>query len=71
VKAIAPARILFVLGWKMLGLEQSLGSRIVTYPYDLVILCPVGRYKGSLRGIVILERDAGEFFARWLASRSP
>jgi RNA-directed DNA polymerase len=29
----------FVLGWKMLGLEQSLGSRIVTYADDLVILC--------------------------------
>ena len=28
----------FVLGWKMLGLEQSLGSRIVTYADDLVIL---------------------------------
>jgi hypothetical protein len=27
----------FVLGWKMLGLERSLGSRIVTYADDLVI----------------------------------
>jgi RNA-directed DNA polymerase len=26
----------FVLGWKMLGLERSLGSRIVTYADDLV-----------------------------------
>ena len=26
----------FVLGWKMLGLEQSLGSRIVTYADDRV-----------------------------------
>src|SRR5262249_49478658 len=25
----------FVLGWKMLGLEQSLGSRFVTYADDL------------------------------------
>jgi hypothetical protein len=24
----------FVLGWKMLGLERSLGSRIVTYARD-------------------------------------
>jgi len=28
-----------VLGWKKLGLEQRLGSRIVTYADDLVILC--------------------------------
>ena len=28
----------FVLGWKMLGLERSLGTRIVTYADDLVIL---------------------------------
>jgi retron-type reverse transcriptase len=33
----------FVLGWKMLGLEQSLGSRIVTYADDLVILCRQGK----------------------------
>jgi hypothetical protein len=33
----------FVLGWKMLGLEQSLGSRIVTHADDLVILCRRGR----------------------------
>jgi hypothetical protein len=29
----------FVLGWKKLGLERSLGSRIVAYADDLVILC--------------------------------
>jgi RNA-directed DNA polymerase len=29
----------FVLGWKKFGLEQSLGTRIVTYADDLVILC--------------------------------
>src|ERR1039458_9509576 len=29
----------FVLAWKKLGLERSLGSRIVTYADDLVILC--------------------------------
>jgi retron-type reverse transcriptase len=28
----------FVLGWKMLGLERSLGTRIVTYADDLVIM---------------------------------
>jgi len=29
----------FVLGWKKLGLELSLGTRIVNYADDLVILC--------------------------------
>ena len=33
----------FVLGWKQLGLEQHLGSRIVTYADDLVILCKRGK----------------------------
>ena len=33
----------FVLGWKMLGLERSLGTRIVTYADDLVILCRKGK----------------------------
>src|SRR4030095_349798 len=32
----------FVLGWKKLGLEKRLGSRIVTYADDLVILCKKG-----------------------------
>jgi group II intron reverse transcriptase/maturase len=39
----------FVLGWKMLGLEQSLGSRIVTYADDLVILCRKGRADEALQ----------------------
>jgi group II intron reverse transcriptase/maturase len=39
----------FVLGWKMLGLEQSLGSRIVTYADDLVILCRRGKAEEALR----------------------
>jgi group II intron reverse transcriptase/maturase len=38
----------FVLGWKMLGLEQSLGSRIVTYADDLVILCRRGKAEQAL-----------------------
>ena len=33
----------FVLGWKKLGLEQSLGARLVTYADDLVILCKRGK----------------------------
>jgi len=38
----------FVLGWKMLGLEESLGSRIVTYADDLVILCRRGNAEEAL-----------------------
>ena len=33
----------FVQGWKKLGLEQSLGARLVTYADDLVILCKRGK----------------------------
>ena len=33
----------FVLGWKKLGLEQRLGTRLVTYADDLVILCRRGK----------------------------
>jgi group II intron reverse transcriptase/maturase len=33
----------FVLAWKQLGLERRLGSRIVTYADDLVILCRRGK----------------------------
>jgi len=39
----------FVLGWKKLGLEQSLGSRIVTYADDLVILCRRGKAEQALQ----------------------
>ena len=38
----------FVLGWKKLGLEKSLGSRIVTYADDLVILCRRGTAEQAL-----------------------
>src|SRR5215470_2385020 len=38
----------FVLGWKKLGLEESLGSRIVTYADDLVILCRKGSADAAL-----------------------
>jgi hypothetical protein len=38
----------FVLGWKTLGLEQSLGSRIMTYADDLVILCRKGKAEQAL-----------------------
>jgi RNA-directed DNA polymerase len=39
----------FVLGWKMLGLERSLGTRLVTYADDLVILCKKGRADEALQ----------------------
>jgi len=39
----------FVLGWKTLGLEQRLGTRIVTYADDLVILCRKGRAEEALQ----------------------
>src|SRR5580658_5563316 len=44
----------FVLGWKMLGLERSLGSRLVTYADDLV---PKGE---SRRGLATTARDHGQ-----------
>jgi group II intron reverse transcriptase/maturase len=45
----------FVLGWKKLGLGKRLGSRIVTYADDLVILCRKGKAEEALhqlRGIM-------------------
>jgi retron-type reverse transcriptase len=38
-----------VLGWKKLGLEQSLGTRIVSYADDLVILCQKGKAEAALQ----------------------
>jgi RNA-directed DNA polymerase len=38
----------FVLGWKKLRLEQSLGTRLVTYADDLVILCRRGNAEKAL-----------------------
>jgi group II intron reverse transcriptase/maturase len=38
----------FVLGWKKLGLERSLGARLVTYADDLVILCRKGGAEAAL-----------------------
>ena len=39
----------FVLGWKKLGLERCLGSRIVAYADDLVILCRKGKAEEALQ----------------------
>jgi len=39
----------FVLAWKALGLERRLGSRIVTYADDLVILCKRGKAEEALQ----------------------
>ena len=38
----------FVLAWKQRGLERSLGSRIVNYADDLVILCKRGKADEAL-----------------------
>ena len=38
----------FVLGGKKLGLEKSLGTRLVTYADDLVILCRRGNAEAAL-----------------------
>src|ERR1700730_3975509 len=38
----------FVVGWKKFGLEERLGSRIVTYADDLVILCRKGNAEEAL-----------------------
>jgi group II intron reverse transcriptase/maturase len=39
----------FVLGWKKLGPEKRLGTRIVTYADDLVILCRKGKAEEALQ----------------------
>jgi len=39
----------FVLAWKERGLERSLGSRMVTYADDLVILCRRGKAEEAQR----------------------
>ena len=39
----------FVLGWKKLGLDKRLGSCIVTYADDLVILCRRGKAEEALQ----------------------
>jgi len=44
----------FVLGWKMLGLEQSLGARLVTYADDLVILCRRGNAEMALHHLRVI-----------------
>ena len=38
----------FVLGWKKPGWSSSLGTRIVTYADDLVILCRKGKAEEAL-----------------------
>ncbi len=37
-----------MLGWKKLGLERSLGTRLVIYADDLVILCRKGNAEAAL-----------------------
>jgi RNA-directed DNA polymerase len=44
-----PARLASLsLGWKKFGLERSLGTRLVTYADDLVILCRRGNAEAAL-----------------------
>lgn len=38
----------FVLGWRKLGLGKRLGSRLITYADDLVILCQKGNAEAAL-----------------------
>jgi len=44
----------FVLAWKKLGLERSLGSRIITYADDLVILCTRGKAEKALQQMHVI-----------------
>ena len=44
----------FVPGWEKFGLRQSLGSRIVTYADDLVILCRRGKAAEALHWMCTL-----------------
>ena len=41
----------FVLGWQKLGLQQRLGSRLVVYADDLVILCRKGNAEAALHSL--------------------
>ena len=41
----------FVLGWKMFGLERTLGTRLVTYADDLLILCRRGKAEAALQSL--------------------
>jgi hypothetical protein len=51
----------FVLAWKKLGLESSLGTRIVTYADDLVILCPQKTVRRSALSLAGLNRVAAHW----------
>ncbi len=44
----------FVLGWKKFGLERSLGTRLVTYADDLVILCRRGNAEAALHHLRLI-----------------
>ena len=51
----------FVLGWKKLGLEQSLVVSLVTYADDLVILCRRGSAERALHHLrAIMEQAAAD-----------
>jgi len=56
----SPPGLSLVLGWKMLGLERSLGTRIVTYADDLVILCRKGKAEEALQRLFSKAKDCPE-----------
>jgi RNA-directed DNA polymerase len=64
----------FVLGWKMFGLERSLGTRIVTYADDLVILCRKGKPKREKTRICKVPEGEFDFlgytFGRMYSART-
>ena len=60
----------FVLGWEKLGLRQSLGSRIVTYADDLVILCRRGNAKEALHWMCTLMGKLGFTFGLMYSPRT-
>ena len=52
----------FVMGWKMFGLERSLGTRLVTYADDLVILCRSGKAAPNVAARVQSAAAPGEIW---------
>ena len=68
----------FVLGWKKLGLERGLGTRLVTYADDLVILCRKGSAEEALQRLreimgklrLTVNEEKTRIQAQWEAASS-